>query len=291
MMFADLHLHSRYSDGTYTPGQVAQAAVAHALSAVALTDHDTVEGCAATQGACAQAGVEFVSGLELTTEFEGRELHLLGYGIDLHHARLLERLAVFQQARQKRIRDMVARLHELGVPLDLEAVLRVADCRAPGRPHIARVLVEAGHCATHDEAFERFLKRNRPAWMPKYKASAPEAIELIHEAGGVAVLAHPGINNVDDLIGLLAARGLDGLECYHTKHSPASSERYVQVAKQHRLLVTGGSDCHGLSKGRPAIGGVRLPWAYYETLRGRLTGREALPASGLPNPCTARTND
>jgi len=275
-MFADLHLHSRYSDGTYTPAQVAWVAMANVLSAVALTDHDTVEGCVPTQAACAAVGVEFVPGLELTTEYEGRELHLLGYGIDTGHAGLLNRLGVFQNARQQRIRDMVARLRDLGIPLELEAVLRLADCRAPGRPHIARALVEAGHCGTHDEAFERFLKRHRPAWIPKYKASSPEGIALIHEAGGLAVLAHPGINNVDDLIPTLVEAGLDGLECFHTKHSPASSARYVQLAARHRVLVTGGSDCHGLSKGRPAVGGVRLPWSYYEAFRGRLTEQREL---------------
>jgi hypothetical protein len=176
-------------------------------------------------------------------------------------------LEKFQLVRQNRIHDMVARINELGVPLELSSVFELASCRAPGRPHVARALVKAGLCANLDEAFERFLKRNRPAWVPKAKMSATEAIALIHEAGGLAVMAHPGLNRCDEVIPELVKAGLDGIECYHTKHSSHTAAHYLNIARQYGLLVTGGSDCHGLSKGKPLIGGIKLPIHYVHKLQ------------------------
>ena len=126
--------------------------------------------------------------------------------------------------------------------------------------------MRGGHCRSLDEAFERFLKKNRPAWVPKAKMSAQEAIDLIHQAGGLAVMAHPGLNRSDQTIPAIVAAGLDGIECFHTKHPPATAEHYLALACQHNLLVTGGSDCHGLSKGKPLIGTVRLDYQYVEKL-------------------------
>jgi predicted metal-dependent phosphoesterase TrpH len=269
MKFVDLHLHSRFSDGTYAPEELAAQARRCGLSAIALTDHDSVEGCAATAQACAAAGIEFIAGTELTAEQDGNELHLLGYFVDTHNDRLLTQTARFQVVRQNRIREMVSRLNRLRVPLSADAVFALANCRAPGRPHVARALVQAGLCANLDEAFERFLKKNRPAWVPKFKMSAGEAIDLIHQAQGVAVLAHPGLNRTDEVIPDLVESGMDGIECFHTKHSTTTSERYLEMADRFRLLVTGGSDCHGVSKGRPLIGTVRVPYQHFERLRAR----------------------
>lgn len=268
-MFADLHLHTHFSDGTYTPVQLAAQAKAHGLAAVALTDHDTVEGCTPMALACQEEGLEFVPGTELTAEADGNELHLLGYFIDTTHPRLLVETAKFQRVRQERIREMVARLNRLNIPLQAEAVFALASCRSPGRPHVGRALVEGGFCVTLDEAFDRFLKKHRPAWVPKCKISAQSAIELIHDAGGVAVMAHPGLNRNDDVIPQLVSDGLDGLECYHSKHTTAACEHYVQVAHEHGLLVTGGSDCHGLNKGKPLIGSIKLPYSHVQLLRER----------------------
>ncbi len=269
-MFADLHLHTSFSDGTYSPEELASLGRRHGLAAMALTDHDTVEGCARMAAACGKEDIEFISGTELTAESGGQELHLLGYGIDLTNARLLSELAHFQLVRQNRIREMAARLNELGVPLQPEAVFAIANCRSPGRPHVARALVQAGQCASLDEAFERFLKQHRPAWVPKKKISALEAIELIHQAGGAAVMAHPGLNRSDDAIPEMVKAGLDGIECFHSKHSAATANHYLKIAEKHRLLVTGGSDCHGMNKGRPLIGSVKLPYEYVEKLKERL---------------------
>jgi predicted metal-dependent phosphoesterase TrpH len=279
MQAADLHLHTNFSDGTFSPAELVAAAVKQTLSAIALTDHDTVGGCAATGEACSAAGIEFVPASELTAEVEGEELHLLGYYLDTTEPRLLAAMARFQEVRQGRIREMVARLNGLGIPLETEAVFRLANCRSPGRPHVARALVAGGFCRNLDEAFERFLKRNRPAWVPKFKISAADAIELIHGAGGVAVMAHPGLNRIDEHIPGLVEAGLEGLECFHTKHPPSTAAHYVEMAGRLGLLVTGGSDCHGLSKGKPLIGTVRLPYEHVQRLRERAMAGRA-PAAG-----------
>lgn len=266
-LFADLHLHTHYSDGTYTPAELAVQAGRYGLVAIALTDHDTMEGCAALQAACEREGIEFVPGTELTAEHEGRELHLLGYYVDPMASDLQREFQRFQVARQSRIREMVCRLNELQVPLQSETVFALANCRSPGRPHVARALVQGGYCGSVDEAFERFLKKRRPAWVPKRKMSAQDAIGLIHGSGGLAVMAHPGLNHNDALIPKMVEAGLDGLECFHTKHSSGAVAHYLNIARENGLLVTGGSDCHGHSKGRPLIGTVRLPVEYFQRLK------------------------
>ncbi len=269
-MFADLHLHTNFSDGTYTPEELVHQAQRHGLCAIALTDHDTVEGCLRTQRACEAVGMEFIAGAELTAEQAGNELHILGYGLDIQHPRLLAETAKFQEVRQNRIREMVGRLNAENVPLSVDAVFALANCRAPGRPHVARALIKAGLCTTLDQAFEKYLKKNRPAWVPKFKISASDAIDLIHDVGGVAVMAHPGLNRTDEVIPGMVEAGLDGIECFHTKHSNSTSEHYLELANRHSLLITGGSDCHGMSKGKPLIGTVRLPYQHVEILKARM---------------------
>jgi len=266
-MFADLHLHTHFSDGTFSPEEIVVRASKIGHAALALTDHDTVEGCERMATACAAARIEFITGTELTAELNDIELHILAYFIDTQNQKFLQEIKRFQIVRQDRIREMAARLNAIGVPLNADDVFTLANCSAPGRPHVARALVKAGLCVSLDQAFERFLKKNRPAWVPKAKMSALEAVELVHQAGGLAVMAHPGLNKSDEIIPELVAAGLDGIECFHTKHSTATSEHYLEIADQHKLLVTGGSDCHGKSKGRPLIGTVKLPYTHVEKLK------------------------
>jgi hypothetical protein len=275
--FADLHLHTQFSDGTFSPEELVSHARSRGLTAIALTDHDTMEGCVRTAIACREAAIEFIPGSELTAEQGGEEIHILGYLMDAENPKLLAELAKFQTIRQNRIHEIVQKLNAKKVPITAEAVMAIAKCRAPGRPHVARALVKAGHCATMDEAFERFLKKHRPAWVPKFKMSAEQAIALIHQAGGVAIMAHPGLNRSDDVIPPIIEAGLDGIECFHSKHSAGMTEHYLQMAEANGLLITGGSDCHGISKGRPLIGTIRLPYAYVELLKGRASERKVSP--------------
>lgn len=272
-MSADLHLHTYFSDGTFSPEEVASLAQQKGLKAVALTDHDTMEGCPRMGLACAAAGIEFVPATELTAEVSSHEIHFLGYFLDQENELLLRELAKFQEVRQRRIHEMCDKLNEAGVPLKAESVFTLANCRSPGRPHVARALVQAGFCANLDQAFERFLRKGKPAWVPKFKMSARDAINLIHQAGGLAVMAHPGLNRSDEMIPEMVRAGMDGLECFHTKHSTNMTEHYLQIAEAHHLLVTGGSDCHGLSKGKPLIGTVRIPYRLVELMKERILQR------------------
>jgi 3',5'-nucleoside bisphosphate phosphatase len=278
-MAADLHLHTNFSDGTYTPEELVAQAKPHGFATLSLTDHDTVEGCTRMAMACEAAKIDFITGTELTAELNGDEVHLLGYFIDTANPKLLIEIAKFQTVRQERIREMVRRLNQMNIPLQAELVFKVANCRSPGRPHVGRALVQAGLCSSMDEAFERFLKKNRPAWVPKCKVSAVEAIDLIHQAGGLAVMAHPGLNRSDDLIPALVDAGMDGIECFHTKHAKSDSERYLKFAGHYRLAVTGGSDCHGLSKGKPLIGSVKLADEFVERLKVRRDTRHSTTAT------------
>jgi len=266
MKFADLHLHTQFSDGTFSPEELVSHAQKHGLACIALTDHDTVEGCARAATACAAAQMEFISGTELTAEHADTEVHILAYFVDTQNQALLTRIAGFQTVRQNRIREMVAALNRLGIPLKAETVFALANCKSPGRPHVARALVKERLIGSLDEAFEKYLKKGRPAWVPKTKMSALEAVELIHQAGGLAVMAHPGLNRTDEIIPHLVTAGLDGIECFHTKHSTVMAERYLEFAEKFQLLVTGGSDCHGFSKNKPLIGTVRVPFMYVEKL-------------------------
>jgi predicted metal-dependent phosphoesterase TrpH len=275
MKFADLHLHTHFSDGTFSPEELTGHAQRLGFAALALTDHDSVEGCARMAAACRAADIEFIPGTELTAEYNDTELHILGYFLDTQNQKLLVELSRFQAVRQNRIREMVVRLNALNLPLEAETVFALANCKSPGRPHVARALVKAGLVKSLDEAFERYLKKNRPAWVPKAKMSALEGVELIHQAGGLAVMAHPGLNRTDEIIPALVEAGLDGIECFHTKHSAALSGRYLELAGKFNLLVTGGSDCHGFSKGKPLIGNVKLPYEHVEKLKSRVEGRKS----------------
>jgi hypothetical protein len=280
MKFADLHLHTHFSDGTFSPEELTGHARRLGFAALALTDHDSVEGCAPMAAACSAVGIEVITGTELTAEHNDIEVHLLGYFLDTQNQKLLAEIAKFQSVRQNRIREMVAKLNQLNVPLQAESVFALANCKSPGRPHVARALVKAGLCKSSDEAFERFLKKNRPAWVPKAKMSALEGVELIHQAGGLAVMAHPGLNRTDEIIPALVDAGLDGIECFHTKHSTKTAERYLEIADKFHLLVTGGSDCHGFSKGKPLIGTVKLPYEHVEKLKAKIAERKTATTNG-----------
>lgn len=266
-MYADLHLHSHFSDGTFSPEELAGHGQRVGLHVMSLTDHDTVDGCARMAAACAERDIEFVTGCEFTVGHGNTELHLLGYLMDIEHIRLRSELAKYQEVRRNRIHEMVGRLQKIGVKITSEDVMKIANNDAPGRPHIGRALVALGHCRTLDEAFRKWLKKGKPAWVPKDKLTSAEAIALIHEAGGLAVLAHPGLYHRDEVIAPLVEEGLDGIECLYTRHSTSMTEHYIMLAEKYGLLVTGGSDCHGESKGKPLIGSIKVPYDYVARMK------------------------
>lgn len=264
----DLHLHSTCSDGTSEPEAVVQNACVHGLKAISLTDHDCVDGVRAAMDAGKALGVEVIPGAELSTTFDGKDIHILAYFIDCARPGLLSYLQIFRDERQRRAERIVDRLNQLGVGLTIEDVMARAGDGAVGRPHIADALVEEGYVFSISEAFQKYLGYNRPAYEQKYFLSPEEAVRLIHEAGGLACLAHPGIYNRDDLLPALVACGLDGIEAVHPKHTPEQIRRYEEFADRHGLLKTGGSDCHGSGRGEPTMGTVHVPYAFLERLRG-----------------------
>ena len=250
---ADLHSHAIASDGTDAPAQVARRAAAAGLRAFCLSDHDTVAGVAEASIEAARLGVEVVPGTELTCYVEGREVHVLGYGIDIHHPALLAHCATFQEARIRRAREIGERLAAAGVPVNMEAVMANADGGVVGRPHVAKALIEAGHVKDFQEAFDRFLADGRPACVGKMSVTAEECVEVIRDAGGVAVVAHPGLGKVETLIPVLLKAGAIGMEVWHSAHDTETSARLEVIANNRALFKTGGSDCHGTIKGMGPI--------------------------------------
>jgi hypothetical protein len=287
----DLHTHTTASDGRCTPAELVRRAAAAGVSTLAVTDHDTVAGCDEASRCCDAARLTFVPGIEITAVCESADVHVLGYFIDTRSPALLDFLAAQRRTRIDRVREMVGRLAALGIELDADAIVRpgVDDrTKSVGRPWIARALVAAGHVSTTDEAFDRWLARGRPAFVPRAGAPPFEVIERIHSAGGLASLAHPALVERDEWIDEFARRGLDALEAYHSEHSPEDTARYLEIADRLRLLVTGGSDFHGdPSHGPRDPGAVGLPKEHFERLvarthpdDGRVTGRATSRAEG-----------
>lgn len=270
----DLHMHSSASDGLLAPEAVVGAAAAAHLTAIALTDHDTVAGIAAAREAGARSGVRVVAGVELSATDAGNEAHLLG----VHLSRLdaIERhLAVFRESRRARAGRMVERLQALGIPLTLDAVLAEAGDAAIGRPHVARALVAGGWAKDVRDAFERLLGNGRPAFVPKYRLTLGEAIALVHDAGGLAVLAHPGPAGTRARLEALRAEGLDGVEVLHPGHSADDIARLSALADHLDLLPSGGSDWHGAKAGPRVIGCMRVPEAWLARQDARLRAAAA----------------
>lgn len=244
----DLHAHTLFSDGLLTPEAVVARAVERSLAALAITDHDSLEGLARARVA-AGSQVELVSGIEMSTALEGVDLHILGYYLDPDHDELNETLARFRQERVQRAIQMVERLVAIGAPVDADVVMTLAGPGVVGRPHVAEALVQAGHVESVDEAFRRFLGARGEAFVPRPAFRPEKAIALIHAAGGVSVIAHPGSALPDRVVEGLAAAGLRGIEVWHPQHGAASVRRYRQLARRLGLLETGGSDFHGYPRG------------------------------------------
>ncbi len=259
--YADLHLHTHYSDGSDTPARVVERAVEGGFSAVAITDHDTTAGVLEGETAARAAGLEFLRGVEISAFHGTHEVHILGFGIRLDNLDLDAQLTRLREARETRAAKIVAKLNALGIPVTLDAVSAHAGAGAAlGRMHIAHELHSAGRVKTVQDAFDRYLGAGKRAYVPKLRLSCEKAIGLIHHAGGLAFLAHPGIGTTHRILTKLLTLPFDGIEVYHSKHTPGQSDAYLQLAKEKGLLITGGSDCHGEAKGQEEMGKVRLPW-------------------------------
>ena len=265
----DLHLHSSASDGTFSPQELVQLAFQLNFKAIAITDHDSVEGVApALKAQEKYKELEVVPAVELGSDIEGRDIHFLGYLIDWESSWLKQHLSDLREARFQRAEKMVKRLRELGLELELEEVLALSGEGAVGRAHVARALLKKGQIGSVQEAFDRYLGRLAPAYVEKYAFTPREVINVIKSSGGIAVLAHPGLLKIDDRIPEFIDDGIEGLEVVHSDHLPHQVKHYEKLAEEYGLVATGGSDCHGLGSGRGLmLGSVRMPLSVLEKLK------------------------
>ena len=263
MNLIDLHTHSTASDGSYRPAEVVRLAKVAGLKAMALTDHDTTDGLPEAVAAGAELGVEVIPGVEISAQFIDDTMHILGYFLDFRSGKLAERLAVLKQARKERNPKIVAKLNALGIPITMEQVERASGGGQVGRPHIARALLESGYVSSMQQAFDIYLKNGGKAYVEKFRFPPAEAMDMIREAGGVPVLAHPftlGLGSASALKEVLLDlkdQGLAGVEIFYADHSPEQEALYLKLAQELGLLVTGGSDFHGNNKPDVTLGNIR----------------------------------
>ncbi|MFI5177251.1 MAG: PHP domain-containing protein [Vicinamibacterales bacterium] len=269
----DLHLHTTASDGRSSPEALVAEAAAAGVTTLAVTDHDTVQAVPAVRDAAERAGLTTIAGIEITAIHDGRDIHVLGYGVDAADPDLLAFLSTQRQARRDRVVSILKRLEALGLPIDASSIMTAAifDAgRAVGRPMVARALVAAGHVRDVAAAFDRYLAEGRPAYVPRVGPSPAEVSDRIVRAGGVSSLAHPAKLDDYSLVRALVAGGLEAIEVYHPDHNDESVARYRALAEAEGLVVTGGSDYHGPGSGREGgLGRIGLPPDDYARLVDR----------------------
>jgi predicted metal-dependent phosphoesterase TrpH len=277
MTEVDLHTHTTASDGTHSPQQLVSRAAKLAVKVIAITDHDSTAGVAEAQATGKRLGVEVIAGVEINTDVPSAEVHILGYFVDPDHEELNFELARIREGRVGRARRMADALTGMGAPVRFERILQIAGEGSVGRPHVAQALLEAGHVATFGEAFEKYIGRNSPAYVERMKFTPAEACGLIRRAGGVPVLAHPvffdrygAIKSSFNLEAMLAetiAAGLLGIETYYPNYDAITVAFLLDIARRYGLLVTGGTDFHGMKPNEPDLGGVYVPRKVARRLR------------------------
>jgi 3',5'-nucleoside bisphosphate phosphatase len=277
----DLHIHSTASDGTYTPSEILAMAVNHGLKAIAITDHDTLAGSVAALMSGIPSAIEFITGVEISAAAPqgfrtNGSVHILGYGIDPANPTLGGLLERLKQARDSRNPQILERLRALGMDIGMAELEKIVGNAMAGRPHIARLMVQKKIAASIDDAFNRYLGKGKPAYVNKYRAPMDEAIAAINRAGGIAVLAHPGLNGMDDptqfeaFLRVLTSMGLAGIEAFYPDHTARQTAAYCRLAETYGLLVTGGTDFHG--EVTPGIrmgvgsGGLHVPYSLFKAL-------------------------
>lgn len=265
--YADLHVHTHYSDSTFSPEEVVACAKDKALSAIAICDHDSVDGIEPCMAVGEELDVEIIPSVELTVEKKDAEIHILGYFIDYKLEGLRKKLKDTQDFRIDRVHKMVDKLAEHGIKIKAEDIFNLAGKGSVGRLHVAQALIKSGKIRTYREVFDKYIGFLKPCYVSSIRFSPQEAMDLVLKAGGVPVVAHPDIMGRDEYIRELVGCGLRGIEVYHTDHKTAAVKHYEGLAKEYGLLMTGGSDCHGMGKGRVLMGGVRVPYELVDKLR------------------------
>jgi len=286
MKYCDLHIHSNASDGTFTPEEIAHRASVHGLSAIAITDHDTVANIHKGQEAALRYGVEYVPGTEFSTsDLDGR-LHMLGYYFDLQDPKLPVFLDKIGNSRKMRVETICSKLTNLGITCTMADIEKIAGKASLGRPHIAEYLINVGIVYNIREAFERYLSFGKPAYVEKWAPTPEEIIDFIHSLNGLAVLAHAGVTTgAMEKIPELIDMGIDGIEAYYPRHKHKDQQKLIEYARANGLAITGGSDCHGVRRGDPLLGVFKVRYRLVEGLRRKWEekyGKELNPNSFTP---------
>lgn len=270
----DLHIHTIYSDGTWTPQEVVSRAKKLNLAAISITDHDSVAGLEEAIARGKKLGIEVVPGIEMSTDVGEDEIHILGYYLNWKEKEFLAQLEKFQAARAERNRKLIKKLKELGMEINHGELKGLSGRGVISRLHIARLMVRKGYVSSIGNAFERWLNPGKPAYVKKMNVSPFQIIELILKTGGVPVFAHPFLSKRDDLIPRLVKAGLKGIEVYHSAHDSRVTQYYQKVAQKYHLLITGGSDCHGEAKDKVLMGKVKVPVSVLRVLKKEI-GKES----------------
>lgn len=265
-IFADLHVHTKYSDGTFSPGECVKYAQKIGLVTISITDHDTTDGIQEAIREGSKRGIEVLPGIELSVELKNsydQEMHILGYFINWEDSTFQQKLKLFRKAREKRAYHIIDKLKGLGITLDERRLFEIAGIGVIGRLHFARALVESKVVARTQDAFIKYLGDGKPAYVPKFRLSPEEAIKMILKIGGIPVLAHPHFNKINfNIVKSLVKSGLKGIEVWHTKHSTEDSKQFKKMTDKFGILATGGSDCHGPMAGVSAVmGQVKVPYS------------------------------
>ncbi|MDI6766258.1 MAG: PHP domain-containing protein [Bacteroidota bacterium] len=267
----DLHLHTTYSDGAYTPAEIVMKAKHSGLTTIGITDHDSISGIAEAKESGKTENIDVIAGIELSSSFDHTEVHILGYFIDYNNKELLDSLTEFQEERLKRAKRIVGKLNQLKIPLDIDTVLEQVKGDSVGRPHIANALVKNGHTYSYNEAFNKYIGYGRPAYEHKWNFSPEDIVRLIAQAGGLSFIAHPGRSINEDIIFRLIKAGIDGIEVYHPGHTPDLIYYYQGIVNEYCLLESGGSDFHGASQGdEHTLGQYVVSKATVDMMRQRL---------------------
>jgi predicted metal-dependent phosphoesterase TrpH len=264
--FVDLHIHTTSSDGLLSPEEVVEIAKGAGLSAMAIADHDAIDGIFKAKVKAEELKIELIPAVELSVAYKGDDFHMLAYLVDYEDENFRKRIESFRDERLQRGEKMVKKLNEMGINLSLDAVRAIAQNSSVGRPHLADALIKGEYVHTYEEAFARYLGYHAPAYVPKKYLTPEEGIELIHEVKGISVLAHPGTTRRDEVIPDLIGFGLDGLEAYHSQYDLETTQYYINLANKFGLIYTGGSDCHG-RRDKLLIGTVKVPYQCLQRLK------------------------
>ncbi len=276
----DLHLHTNASDGTFSPQELVDKALEMGLGVISITDHDTVNGVEKafryindrlkgeeSLNNQAKLPLEIIPGIELSSTFRQKDVHFLGYFIDYKNKKLVDKLDELRSFRIERGWKITEKLANAGITIDFQEILKKVGEGTISRLHLAKALVEGKYVYSIEYAMKKYLLKGKVGYVPHNYLSAKKCIRMIKEAGGIVVLAHPGLYDHDEFIFQFVKDGIDGIEVYHTSHSFEDTNKYIKIASKYNLLITGGSDCHGLVKGNPMMGIINIPYRIVEDLK------------------------